>query len=110
MDTLRVISRTSVMTYKSSGKKLPEIARELGVDAIVEGSVWREDNRVRIAVQLIDARTDRHLWAQNYDRDLTSVLALQGEVAQAIASRSRLNDIAGRCASRPFAAGLRGSS
>jgi len=84
---LRVISRTSVMTYKSSGKKLPEIARELGVDAIVEGSVWREDNRVRIAVQLIDARTDRHLWAQNYDRDLTSVLALQGEVAQAIADQ-----------------------
>jgi len=84
---LRVISRTSVMTYKSSGKKLPEIARELGVDAIVEGSVWREDNRVRIAVQLIDARTDRHLWAQNYDRDLTSVLALQGEVAQAIANQ-----------------------
>ena len=84
---LRVISRTSVMTYKNSGKKLPEIARELGVDAIVEGSVWREDNRVRIAVQLIDARTDRHLWAQNYDRDLTSVLALQGEVAQSIADQ-----------------------
>ena len=82
---LRVISRTSVMTYKGTGKKLPEIARELGVDAIVEGSVWREENRVRIAVQLIDARTDRHLWAHNYDRDLTSVLALQGEVAQAIA-------------------------
>jgi TolB-like protein/Tfp pilus assembly protein PilF len=82
---LRVISRTSVMTYKGTGKKLPEIARELGVDAIVEGSVWREGNRVRIAVQLIDARTDRHLWAHNYDRDLTSVLALQGEVAQAIA-------------------------
>jgi TolB-like protein/Flp pilus assembly protein TadD len=84
---LRVISRTSVMTYKGTGKKLPEIASELGVDAIVEGSVWREGKRVRIAVQLIDARTDRHLWAHNYDRDLTSVLALQGEVAQAIADQ-----------------------
>ena len=84
---LRVISRTSVMTYKNTGKKLPEIASELGVDAIVEGSVWREGNRVRIAVQLIDARTDRHMWAHNYDRDLTSVLALQGEVAQAIADQ-----------------------
>jgi TolB-like protein/Tfp pilus assembly protein PilF len=83
---LRVISRTSVMTYKGTRKKLPEIARELGVDAVVEGSVWREGNRVRIAAQLIDARTDRHLWARNYDRDLTSVLALQGEVAQAIAN------------------------
>jgi TolB-like protein/Tfp pilus assembly protein PilF len=83
---LRVISRTSVMTYKGTKKNLPEIARELGVDAIVEGSVWREGSRVRIAAQLIDARTDRHLWAHSYDRDLTSVLALQGEVAQAIAN------------------------
>jgi TolB-like protein/Tfp pilus assembly protein PilF len=87
---LRVISRTSVMSYKGTKKKLPEIARELGVDAIVEGSVWREGNRVRIAAQLIDAKTDRHIWADSYDRDLTSVLALQGEVAQAIANEIRI--------------------
>jgi len=83
--SLRVISRTSAMSYKATRKNLPQIAHELGVDAVVEGSVWREGNRVRIAAQLIDARTDRHLWARNYDRDLTSVLALEGEVAQAIA-------------------------
>jgi TolB-like protein/Flp pilus assembly protein TadD len=87
---LRVISRTSVMTYKGTKKTLPEIAHELRVDAVVEGSVWREGNRVRIAVQLIDARTDHHLWAHTYDRDLTSVLALQGEVAQAIADEIKI--------------------
>jgi len=86
---LRVISRTSVMSYKDTRKKLPEIARELRVDAVVEGSVWREGNRVRIAAQLIDAKTDRELWSDNYDRDLTSVLALQGEVAQDIAEEIR---------------------
>jgi tetratricopeptide (TPR) repeat protein len=78
------------MTYKGTAKKVPQIARELGVDAVVEGSVWREGNRVRITAQLIDAKTDRHLWAQNYDRDLTSVLALEGEVAQAIADAIRV--------------------
>jgi TolB-like protein/Tfp pilus assembly protein PilF len=87
---LRVISRTSVMTYKGTKKTLPEVAHELGVDAVVEGSVWREGNRVRIAAQLIDARTDQHLWAHTYDRNLTSVLALQGEVAQAIADEIRI--------------------
>ncbi len=82
---LRVISRTSVMTFKGTKKKLPEIAHELGVDAIVEGSVERENNRVRITAQLIDARTDRHLWANSYVRDQTSILSLQDEVAEAIA-------------------------
>lgn len=80
---LRVISRTSAMTYKGTKKALPQIAHELGVDAVVEGSVWCEGNRVRVTAQLIDAKTDHHLWARNYDRALTSVLALQGEVAQA---------------------------
>ena len=83
---LRVISRTSVMRYKGTKKALPEIARELGVDAIAEGSVVREGNRVRIIAQLVEGKTDRHLWAHTYDRDLTSVLASQGEVAQAIAN------------------------
>jgi TolB-like protein/Tfp pilus assembly protein PilF len=85
VSALRVISRTSAMTYKGTKKTLPEIAHELGVDAIVEGSTVREGNHVRVTAQLIDARTDQHIWAHNYVRDLTSVLALQGEVAQTIA-------------------------
>jgi TolB-like protein len=85
VSALRVISRTSAMTYKGTKKTLPEIAHELGVDAIVEGSVVRERDQVRITAQLINAKTDDHIWAHNYVRDLTSVLALQGEVAQAIA-------------------------
>src|SRR5580704_9430711 len=85
VSALRVISRTSAMTYKGTRKTLPEIAHELGVDAIMEGSVVREGGQVRITAQLINARTDHHIWAHSYVRDLTSVLALQGEVAQAIA-------------------------
>jgi TolB-like protein len=85
VSTLRVISLTSSMSYKGTKKKLPEIARELAVDAVVEGGVLREGNQVRISAQLIDARTDRPVWAHSYTRDLTSLLAWQGEVAQAIA-------------------------
>jgi len=84
---LRVISRTSVMQFKGTRKALPEIARELKVDAVLEGSVLRAGNRVRITAQLIEGATDRHLWAQNYEGDLTDVLALQGEVARAAASQ-----------------------
>ena len=91
VSALSVVSRTSVMTYKGTKKTLPEIARELGVDAIVEGSVVREANRVRITAQLIDARTDHHIWAKSYTRDLSSVLSLQGEVAQSIADEIRVN-------------------
>ncbi len=87
---LRVISRTSVMQYKGGKKPLPAIARELNVDAVVEGSVQRSGNRVRVTAQLIDGRTDRHLWAESYDRDLRDVLMLQGEVAQAIAGEIRI--------------------
>ncbi len=87
VSALRVISRTSVMTYKGSNKRLPVIARELRVDAVVEGSVLREGDQVRITAQLIDARTDQHMWAHSYVRDLKNVLALQGEVAQAIADQ-----------------------
>jgi len=82
---LRVVSRTSVMHYKGVHRPLPEIAQELKVDGIVEGTVLRSGDRVRISTQLVDARTDSHLWAENYDRDLRDVLALQSEVAQAIA-------------------------
>ncbi|HET9326985.1 MAG TPA: protein kinase [Candidatus Eisenbacteria bacterium] len=82
---LRVISRTSAMRFKGVRQPLPDIARELGVDAIVEGSVLRAGNRVRITAQLIEAATDRHLWAERYERDVADVLGIQSEVAQAIA-------------------------
>ncbi len=87
--SLRVISRTSIVQYKGTKKDLPEIARELNVDAIVEGSVVRSGQRVRVTAQLLQARTDRHLWAESYDRDLGDVLKLQGEVADAIAQQVR---------------------
>src|SRR5271154_2598002 len=87
--SLRVISRTSVMRYKGAKKALPAIARELNVDAIVEGSVIRSGPRVRVTAQLIRASTDQHLWAETYDRDLGDILMLQGEVADAIAQQVR---------------------
>ena len=82
---LKVISRTSVMQYKGAKKRLPEIARELRVDNVLEASFVREAGRVRVTAQLIEAATDRHLWAESYERDLSSILALQSEVARAIA-------------------------
>jgi len=88
--TLKVISRTSVMQYKGTKKALPAIARELGVDGVVEGSVLREGQQVRITVQLIQAPSDRHLWAQSFDRELKGVLALQSEVARTIAEEIRV--------------------
>ncbi|HYW43312.1 MAG TPA: protein kinase [Bryobacteraceae bacterium] len=87
---LKVISRTSVMRYQKTDKALPQIARELGVDGIVEGSVQRVGDRVRITAQLIHAPSDRHLWAESYERDLRDVLALEGDVAQAIAAQIRI--------------------
>ncbi len=87
---LKVTSRTSVLRYKGTQKPLPEIARELKVDALVEGSVLRSGDRVRITAQLIRAATDQHLWAESYDRDLRDVLALHSEVARAIAQRIRV--------------------
>jgi TolB-like protein/DNA-binding winged helix-turn-helix (wHTH) protein/Tfp pilus assembly protein PilF len=87
--SLRVISRTSVMRYKGAKKGLPEIARELNVDAIVEGSVIRSGQRVRVTSQLVQASTDQHLWAETYDRGLDDILKLQGEVADAIAQQVR---------------------
>ena len=80
-----VISRTSAMRYTDTEKSIPEIARELNVDAVVEGSVLRAGDRVRITLQLIEGREDRHLWADSYDGDLRDVLALQAEVARAVA-------------------------
>jgi TolB-like protein/DNA-binding winged helix-turn-helix (wHTH) protein len=82
---LRVVSRQSVLQYAGTRAKLPDIARELNVDAIVEGTVRREGGRVRITAQLIQASTDRHLWAQSYERDVRDSMALQQEVAESIA-------------------------
>ncbi len=87
---LRVISRTSAMQYKGTKKSLPEIGRELNVDSVLEGSVQRAGDRVRITAQLIRASTDEHLWAETYDRDLKDVLPLQGEVARTIASQIKI--------------------
>ncbi len=84
---LKVISRTSAMQYKGARKPLREIAAALGVGAVVEGSVLRSGRRVRITAQLINAATDRHLWAETYERDLGDILDLQGEVARAIAGK-----------------------
>jgi TolB-like protein/Flp pilus assembly protein TadD/tRNA A-37 threonylcarbamoyl transferase component Bud32 len=84
---LKVISRTSVLQYKSGiTRNLKEIAQQLGISNVVEGSVRRSGNRVRVSVQLIDAKTDRHIWAQNYDRTLADSLSLQGDLATEIAA------------------------
>lgn len=87
---LRVTSHTSVERYKDTRQPLPEIARELGVDAVVEGTVTRSGDRVRITAQLIDGRSDRHLWAESYERDLRDVLALQNEVSGDIAKEIQI--------------------
>lgn len=84
---LRVISRTSAMLYKKTQKTAPEIARELNVDGVIEGSVVRSGDRVRITAQLIHAPSDRHLWAESYERDLKDVLTLQSEIARTIAGK-----------------------
>lgn len=87
---LRVISRTSIMTYKDAKKPLPQIARELKVDAVVDGSVQRSGDKVRINAELIQASADRQLWAKSYERDLRDILALQSAVAKAIADEVQI--------------------
>jgi TolB-like protein/DNA-binding winged helix-turn-helix (wHTH) protein/Flp pilus assembly protein TadD len=91
ISALRVISRTSVMVYKGARKPLPQIARELNVDAVVEGTVLRSGDQVRITAQLIEASTDKHLWSQSYEGELRDTLALQNRVATAIADQIRIN-------------------
>jgi len=98
---LRVISRTSVMRYKQSDKNIREIAGELGVGTVLEGSVRVQGNRVRIVAQLIDAATDTHLWAETYDRDLKDILAVQSEVARAIAGALNARLLPSALASAP---------
>ena len=87
ISALRVISRTSAMTYKGAHKPLPEIARELNVEAVVEGTVLRSGERVRITAQLIQVPNERHLWAKSYEGDLKDTLALQNSVSRAIAEQ-----------------------
>jgi TolB-like protein/DNA-binding winged helix-turn-helix (wHTH) protein/Flp pilus assembly protein TadD len=91
ISALRVISRTSVMAYKHARKPLPQIARELNVDAVVEGTVLRSGDRVRITAQLIEASSDKHLWSESYEGELRDTLALQNQVARAIAEQIRIN-------------------
>src|SRR5580700_1839157 len=91
ISALRVISRTSAMVYKGARKPLPQIARELNVDAVIEGTVLRSGDQVRITAQLIEASTDKHLWSQSYEGELRDTLALQNRVASAIADQIRIN-------------------
>src|ERR1700678_3466651 len=91
ISALRVISRTSAMVYKGARKPLPQIARELNVDAVVEGSVLRSGDQVRITAQLIEASTDKHLWSQSYEGKFRDTLAVQNRVASAIADEIRIN-------------------
>ena len=86
---LHVISRTSVMHYKGSNESLPQIARDLNVDAVIEGTVQRSGDRVQVTAQLIQGQTDVHLWAKTYDRNFQDVLVMQSELAQAIAGEIR---------------------
>ena len=91
ISALRVISRTSVMVYQGARKPLPQIARELNVDAVVEGTVLHSGDQVRITAQLIEASTDKHLWSQSYEGELRDTLALQNRVASAIADQIRIS-------------------
>ena len=91
ISALRVISRTSVMAYKGARKPMPQIARELNVDAVVEGTVLHSGDQVRITAQLIEASTDKHLWSQSYEGEFRDTLALQKRVAREIADQIRIN-------------------
>jgi TolB-like protein/tetratricopeptide (TPR) repeat protein len=106
INALHVISRTTAMHYAGTDKPLTEIARELNVDAVVEGSVLRAGDVVRITTQLIDARNDRHIWADNFDRELVDILVLYNEVTQEIAHQVRVtvtpNELASLEKSRPI--------
>ena len=96
---IRVISQSSSSRYRDAGRALPEIARELGVDVVVEGSVQREGSRIRITVQLIEAATDTHLWAEHYERDIGGIFTLVDDVARAVAGKVHVR-VAGAEAAR----------
>jgi TolB-like protein/Tfp pilus assembly protein PilF len=90
LDGLRVVSRTSVMRYKGARSPLGQIATELKVDAVIEGTASRHGERARVSVQLIDAQDDGHLWAETYDRELGDILSIQSEIARAVAEQTRI--------------------
>jgi len=106
IEGLQVTSRTSSMVYKSTTKSLPDIARELDVDLVLEGSIVQDQNLVRITAQLIDARTDQHVWARSYDRSIRNLLPVQAEVAKSIVKD--IHQAIGRIV--PLPAALRGRS
>jgi TolB-like protein len=106
LEGIRVLSRTSSMRYKHDRKRIPEIGQELGVHFVLEGSIAKADGRVRITAQLIDARSDEHVWADSYERPLREVLALQSKVSTAIA-QSVKDAIAGNGTRRSRATVLR---
>jgi len=87
---LNVIARTSAMKYRGATKSVAEIGRELDIKTLLEGSVRKAGNKVRITVQLIDARSEEHLWAQAYDRDLEDIFAIQSDIAQRVARALRV--------------------
>ena len=88
--SLRIASRTSILQYKGVRRPLPEVARELRVDGVIEGTVTREGDRMRVTAQLIDARQDHHLWAESYERYVRGVLALQSEIARTVAKQVQI--------------------
>ena len=87
--SIKVISRTSAMKYRNSAKTVPEIAKELGVDGVVEGTLQRSGDRVRVTTQLIDAATDSSIWSQNFERQMSDILRLESEIAQSVAGEIR---------------------
>jgi TolB-like protein len=103
LESLRVISRTSVVQYSPTGRSVPQIGQDLAVDAVVEGSVFRAEGRVRITVQLIHAPSDTHLWSESYERELSDIITLQREVAEAItqAIAQRLREREGEAGEPP---------
>ena len=110
ISALRVISRTSVMRYKGTKEPLPQIARELNVDAVLEGTVMRDHDRIRITAQLIAASPEKHLWAEKYEGNLSEVLALQDAVAKAVAFEIRIQLTSAERKLLEHAAGSRSSS
>src|SRR2546430_4912019 len=92
---LSVIARTSAMKYKGATKSVAEIGRELDIKTLLEGSVRKAGNKVRITVQLIDARSEEHLWAQAYDRDLEDIFAIQSDIAQRVVRALRVQIVRG---------------
>src|SRR5262249_12184378 len=98
LPAIQVTSRTSVMQFKQSHQSVVQIGRALGVDALIQGAILRDGSRMRITVQLVDAMSDQHLWAKQYERNVGDVLTIQGEIARAVADEIRLKVSPGQLA------------